>query len=200
MFVSQCFPAFWWPPTHVVLSVFTSRPAPLLASVRPPALKNNLFPCYSHHEPASPHLMQPCCWFRCAGKLISETLGSWVRIPLKAWISVYVYSLFVLSCVQVAALRRADLPSKESYRLCKRRLRNWRRRQGQTRGCKANEWMNEWMKLMKRPLKIQREKMWQFPLLATSPAGNLPLAHCSTSHPLRATLKSQYHWTCMAWS
>jgi hypothetical protein len=32
---------------------------------------------------------------------------------------VCVYSVFVLSCVQVAALRRADPPSKESYRLCK---------------------------------------------------------------------------------
>jgi hypothetical protein len=28
--------------------------------------------------------------------------------------------LFVLSCVQVAALRRADPPSKESYRLCQK--------------------------------------------------------------------------------
>jgi hypothetical protein len=34
--------------------------------------------------------------------------------------SVCVYSVFVLSCVQVAALRRADPPSKASYRLCKR--------------------------------------------------------------------------------
>jgi hypothetical protein len=33
--------------------------------------------------------------------------------------SVCVYSVFVLSCVQVAALGRADPPSKESYRLCK---------------------------------------------------------------------------------
>jgi hypothetical protein len=47
-----------------------------------------------------------------------ETLGSWVRIPLKAWMSVYVYSVFVLFCVQVAALRLTDPPSKESYRLC----------------------------------------------------------------------------------
>jgi hypothetical protein len=38
----------------------------------------------------------------------SQTLGSWVRIPLEAWIFACVYSLFVLSCVQVAALRRAD--------------------------------------------------------------------------------------------
>jgi hypothetical protein len=30
---------------------------------------------------------------------------------------VCLYSVFMLSCVQVAALRRADLPSKKSYRL-----------------------------------------------------------------------------------
>jgi hypothetical protein len=32
--------------------------------------------------------------------------------------SVCVYSVFVLSCMQVAALEHADSPSKESYRLC----------------------------------------------------------------------------------
>jgi hypothetical protein len=32
--------------------------------------------------------------------------------------SVYVYSVFVLSCVQVTALRQDDPLSKESYRLC----------------------------------------------------------------------------------
>jgi hypothetical protein len=53
------------------------------------------------HEPSSP----------------SRTLGWWVRIPLDAWMPVYVYSVFMF-CVQVAALRRADPPSKESYRLC----------------------------------------------------------------------------------
>jgi hypothetical protein len=47
-----------------------------------------------------------------------RTLGSWDLIPRKAWMSVYIYSVFVLSYVQVAALRRADLSSKESYRLC----------------------------------------------------------------------------------
>jgi hypothetical protein len=31
-----------------------------------------------------------------------------------------IYSVFVLSCVQVAALRRADHSSKESYRLFKK--------------------------------------------------------------------------------
>jgi hypothetical protein len=30
---------------------------------------------------------------------LSRTLGSWVRTPLKAWMSVCVYSVFVLSCV-----------------------------------------------------------------------------------------------------
>jgi hypothetical protein len=38
----------------------------------------------------------------------AQTLGSWVRIPLEAWMYVYIYSVFVLSCVQVAALRLAD--------------------------------------------------------------------------------------------
>jgi hypothetical protein len=47
-----------------------------------------------------------------------RTLGSWVRIPLKGWMSVCVYSVFMLSCVSVAAFRRADHSSKESYRMC----------------------------------------------------------------------------------
>jgi hypothetical protein len=29
----------------------------------------------------------------------AQTLGSWFRIPLKAWMSVCVYFVFVLSCV-----------------------------------------------------------------------------------------------------
>jgi hypothetical protein len=48
------------------------------------------------------------------------TLGSLVRIPLEACMSVRVYSVFVLSCVQVVALQWADPPSEESYRLCKK--------------------------------------------------------------------------------
>jgi hypothetical protein len=31
--------------------------------------------------------------------LLAQTLGSWIRIPLKAWMSVCFYSVFVLSCV-----------------------------------------------------------------------------------------------------
>jgi hypothetical protein len=46
---------------------------------------------------------------------LSRKLGLWIRIPLKAWVSVCVYSVFVLSCVQLATLSPADPPSKESY-------------------------------------------------------------------------------------
>jgi hypothetical protein len=35
-------------------------------------------------------------------------------------ICMYVYSVFVFSCVLVTALRRTDHSSKESYRLCKK--------------------------------------------------------------------------------
>jgi hypothetical protein len=54
------------------------------------------------HEPSSP----------------PPTLRPWVRIPLETLMFVCVYSVFVLSSVWVAALQRADPPSKESYRLC----------------------------------------------------------------------------------
>jgi hypothetical protein len=47
--------------------------------------------------------------------------------------SVCVYSVFVLPCVQVAALRWADPPSKESYQL-RKRSRNWKIGQGPTKG------------------------------------------------------------------
>jgi hypothetical protein len=66
----------------------------------------------------------------------AQTLGSWVWILLEAWMSVCVYSVFVLSCVQTAALRRAHPPSKEPYPLCKR-SRNWKGGQGPTKGCRA---------------------------------------------------------------
>jgi hypothetical protein len=72
------------------------------------------------HEPSSP----------------ARTLRSWVRIPLETWMSVCVYPVFVLFCVQVAALQRADPPSKESYRLCIG-LRNWKSCQGLTKGCRV---------------------------------------------------------------
>jgi hypothetical protein len=50
--------------------------------------------------------------------------------------SVCVYSVFLLFCVQIAALRRADPPSKESYRLCKR-LKTEQAAKVQQRACRA---------------------------------------------------------------
>jgi hypothetical protein len=67
---------------------------------------------------------------------IARTLGSWVRIPLKAWMSVYAFIL--CSCCPVC---RQRLPSVS------KRLRNWRRGQGPTKGCPATD---EWMKYSKR--------------------------------------------------
>jgi hypothetical protein len=66
-----------------------------------------------------------------------QTLRSWVRMPLETWISVCIFSVFVLSCVYVAALRLADPPSKESYRL-RIRLGNWKSGQDSTKSCTAN--------------------------------------------------------------
>jgi hypothetical protein len=47
---------------------------------------------------------------------LAGTLGSWVRIPLKAWISVCVYSVFVLSCIG-SGLARGWSPVKGVCRL-----------------------------------------------------------------------------------
>jgi hypothetical protein len=72
----------------------------------------------------------------------ARTLQSCVRIPLEVWVSVSIYSVFVLFCVYVAALRRADLPSNESCCLCIG-LWNWKSGHDPTRGCRAiDEWMN----------------------------------------------------------
>jgi hypothetical protein len=69
----------------------------------------------------------------------AQTLRSWVRIPFMSRMPVCIYSVFVLSSVQVAALRRADPPSKVSYRL-RKRSRNWKKRdQGPTKSCKATD-------------------------------------------------------------
>jgi hypothetical protein len=57
---------------------------------------------------------------------LARTLRSWVRIPLKAFMSVLCVSVFVF-CVQIEALRRADPPSKESYQL-RIGSRNWKKK------------------------------------------------------------------------
>jgi hypothetical protein len=56
------------------------------------------------------------------------------------------FMLFILSCVQKAALRRADPPFKESYLLCKI-SRNWDSDQGpKQRACRAiNREIGSWI-------------------------------------------------------
>jgi hypothetical protein len=61
-------------------------------------------------------------------------------------VCVCVYSVFVLPCVSVAALRRADHSSKESYRLYKKDNKTEEETMAQQRAVEPlmNEWMNEW--------------------------------------------------------
>jgi hypothetical protein len=64
---------------------------------------------------------------------LPRTLGSCIRISLKAHGYLCAFILFVLFCVQVTVLWRADPPPMESYRLCIG-LRNWQRDRGPTKG------------------------------------------------------------------
>jgi hypothetical protein len=63
-------------------------------------------------------------------------LGSLARLPLEAWMSVCFYSVFVLFCDQIAALRQTDPPSKASYRLCKK-IKRLKKRPGRTKDCRV---------------------------------------------------------------
>jgi hypothetical protein len=58
-------------------------------------------------------------------------------------VCVFVYSVFMLSCVEVAALRRADPLSKVSYRLCKKDYETEEEARAQQRS--LVQLMNEWM-------------------------------------------------------
>jgi hypothetical protein len=51
---------------------------------------------------------------------------------------VSVYSVFVLPCVQAAALRRADPPSTESNRLCKKIKKLKKKGHGPTMGLQSH--------------------------------------------------------------
>jgi hypothetical protein len=65
----------------------------------------------------------------------AQTLGSWVRIPLEAWMCMRLFYLSVVLCVG-SGLATGWSSSKESYRLCIG-LRNWKRGQGPTKGRRA---------------------------------------------------------------
>jgi hypothetical protein len=58
-------------------------------------------------------------------------------------VSVCVYSVFLLFCVYVAALRRADHSLKSST-VCVKMIMKLKKRPGATNGCRAvDEWKNE---------------------------------------------------------
>jgi hypothetical protein len=87
---------------------------------------------------------------------LTRTLASWVRVPLKAWTSVCVYSVFVLFCVYVAALWRADHSSKESYSLCKKDYGTEEEDRNQQNAVESK--MNEWMNAMDRRLVVSQSR------------------------------------------
>jgi hypothetical protein len=65
----------------------------------------------------------------------TQTLGSWVRIPLEPWMSVYVYSVCLVLCVGTGLMTswarvQGVLPTLY-------RWRNWESGQGPTKGCRA---------------------------------------------------------------
>jgi hypothetical protein len=68
----------------------------------------------------------------------AQTLGSCVRFPLVSWIYLCVYSVFVLFCMQVAALRWASSHTDSVKWLIK-----WKRGQFPTKYCRAIDiWIN----------------------------------------------------------
>jgi hypothetical protein len=83
---------------------------------------------------------------------LSRALGSWVRIPLEGWISVSVYSVFVLSCVWLYTLRQVDIRSKELYQPWTR-FRNWKIGEGSPNGLQRhNNKINSFYVFVSRPL------------------------------------------------
>jgi hypothetical protein len=104
---------------------------------------NELMPFCLYRWNTRPTLtIQSCVNFVLLSERISSVSPITVAALSKAWTvflrsntggrgfeSVCIYSVLVLFCVYVAALRRADLPSKKPYRLCIG-LRNWKSGQG----------------------------------------------------------------------
>jgi hypothetical protein len=68
---------------------------------------------------------------------LARKLGSWVRIPVKAWMSVCVSFVFV--CFPVCRQRPCDgfITRPRSATGCVKRSRNWKSDQGKTNGCRG---------------------------------------------------------------
>jgi hypothetical protein len=99
-------------------------------------------------------------WPRCLRHELSspaQTLGSWFPIPLEIWMSMCVYSVFVLFCVQVAALWRADLPSKDSCRLYKK---NETEEEARAQQRAVEPLMTEWICFNEPMTLAARSKAW----------------------------------------
>jgi hypothetical protein len=77
--------------------------------------------------------------------------------------SVCVYSVFMLFCVLVAALLRADPPSSDLYRLCIGLL-NWKSGQGPTTGCTV---IDEWIKVKWESEAVTNVKLYSLETLNT---------------------------------
>jgi hypothetical protein len=85
------------------------------------------------------------CWRGLRHELssLARILGSWVRIPLKSWMSVCVCVVLCVGSGLVTSwsLVQGVLPSVWKW------LRNWRRGQGPTKGCRAiDDWLTVWMR------------------------------------------------------
>jgi hypothetical protein len=66
---------------------------------------------------------------------LAGTLESWVRIPLEAWMSVSVYSVCVVLCVDNGLATGWSLVQGVLLTAC--RLRNWTNGQGPIKDCRA---------------------------------------------------------------
>jgi hypothetical protein len=111
---------FWWT-MHRWSKIFPQNFRFPLANITPLKSHNNLLSRIGTRKPITVAVQ-----FKAWNFFARSNAGISFRIPLKAWMSLCVYSVFVLSRVQVAALRLADPLSKEAYRLSNIKKLKWK--------------------------------------------------------------------------